>query len=123
VADVDRVAVGAVAVALLGHDHHAPLAVEVAGRLHRRRGGDDAETENGRKGGLTEGGGRNHWKQLPWIGRAATVSMEGESSVSPVRPVDGMSVGMAERFMVTYGKVACRFRDIDGERWIGSIRV
>ena len=32
-ADVDRIAVGAVAIALLGHHHDAPLAVEVSGRL------------------------------------------------------------------------------------------
>src|SRR5262249_23708480 len=64
VLDVDRIAVGAITVALLGHDHHAPLAVEVAGRLHGRRGGNQPEAENGREGGPTEGGVRNHWSAL-----------------------------------------------------------
>src|ERR1700752_625417 len=49
-ADVDRIAVGAVTVALGGDDHHAPLAVEAAGRLGRDGGGREAEANNRRKG-------------------------------------------------------------------------
>src|SRR5690349_3134913 len=59
--DRDRITIGAIAIALLGDDHHAPLAIEIAGRLHGRRGDEKAEAESGCER-AAEGGRGSHYR-------------------------------------------------------------
>src|ERR1700722_9510303 len=121
-ADVDRIAVGAVAIALGGDHHHAPLAIEIAGRLGRDGGGREAEADDGREGEL--GGARNGHFLAPCLGQAAQRYPVGVKFRFPGAPIRSLSLGGGPKgsTQVTE-KVHPRFRDRGGGRLPGWVEV